>query len=137
MLNIRGSDTKYSPIPYCYILIDKNKKLKFFCDLKKITTIFKKKFKNIQFIDIKSTEKILSQIKNKKFIIDKNTCSFYFENIIFKNNKILNFSDPIYKLKAIKNKKEIKNIKKAHIYDGIALTKYLFWIKKNFEKKNY
>mgnify|MGYP003327207968 CR=1 FL=1 len=31
--------------------------------------------------------------------------------------------------------KEIKNIKAAHIYDGVALTKYLFWVKKNFEKK--
>ena len=51
-----------------------------------------------------------------------------------KNNKILKFSDPIYYLKAIKGKKEIENIKKAHIYDG-ALTKYLFWLKKNFIKK--
>ena len=61
----------------------------------------------------------------------------FFENKILKNNKILNFQDPIYYLKSVKNKKEINNIKKAHIYDGIALTKYIFWIKKNFEKKNY
>ena len=59
----------------------------------------------------------------------------YFENIILKNNKILNLNDPIYFLKAIKSKKEIENIKKAHIYDGVALTKYLFWLKKNFYKK--
>ena len=37
--------------------------------------------------------------------------------------------------KAIKNRKEIRNIKLAHKYDGAALTKYLFWIKKNFYKK--
>ena len=53
-----------------------------------------------------------------------------------KNNKILNHSDSIYFLKAIKTKKEIKNIKNAHIYDGAALTKYLFWLKKNFLKKS-
>ena len=76
-----------------------------------------------------------SKIKQKKFIIDKNTCSYFFENTICKDNKILNFRDPIYLLKAIKGKKEIENIKKAHIYDGIALTKYLFWVKKNFFKK--
>ena len=35
LLNIRGRDTKYTPIPYCYILIDKNRNIKFFCDLKK------------------------------------------------------------------------------------------------------
>ena len=51
------------------------------------------------------------------------------------NNKILNFHDPIYFLKAIKGRQEIENIKKAHIYDGVALTKYLFWLKKNFYKK--
>ena len=78
---------------------------------------------------------ILSKINRKKFIIDKNSCSFLFENIILKNNKILDYSDPIYLLKSVKSKKEIKNIQKAHIADGVALTKYLFWLKKNFHKK--
>ena len=54
---------------------------------------------------------------------------------ILRNNKILNFEDPIYFEKAIKNKREIYNIKKVHYHDGVALTKYLFWIKKNFYKK--
>ena len=44
LLNIRGRDTKYSPIPYSYILIDKNRNIKFFCDLKKISSSLKKKF---------------------------------------------------------------------------------------------
>jgi Xaa-Pro aminopeptidase len=135
LLNIRGRDTKYTPIPYSYILIDKNKNIKFFCDLKKISSTLKKSFKKVEFLDIKICSKILSEIKRKKFIIDKNSCSYFFENIINKNNKILNFNDPIYFFKAIKKKREIENIKKAHIYDGVALTKYLFWIKKNFDKK--
>ena len=135
LLNIRGRDTKYTPIPYSYILIDKNKNIKFFCDLKKISSTLKKSFKKVEFLDIKNCSKILSEIKRKKFIIDKNSCSYFFENIINKNNKILNFNDPIYFFKAIKKKREIENIKKAHIYDGVALTKYLFWIKKNFDKK--
>ena len=42
----------------------------------------------------------------------------------------------IYFLKAVKGKQELDNIKKVHIYDGVALTKYLFWLKKNFYKKN-
>ena len=74
-------------------------------------------------------------LKLKKFIIDRNSCSFLFENIILKNNKILDYPDPIYLLKSVKSKKEIKNIQKAHIADGVALTKYLFWLKKNFHKK--
>jgi Xaa-Pro aminopeptidase len=135
LLNIRGADSQYTPIPYSYILLDQKKKITFFCDLKKISPNFKKIYRDIKFIDINSTSEILSKISKKKFIIDKSTCSIYFENIILKNNKILKQSDLIYYLKAIKKKREIDNIKKAHIYDGAALTKYLFWLKKNFLKK--
>ena len=135
LLNIRGNDSNYTPIPYSYILINQKKIISFFCDLKKIPYSLKKKFKDIKFINISFASKILEKIKKKKFVIDKNTCSIYFENIILKNNKILNQHDYIYYLKAIKSKKEIENIKTAHIYDGAALTKYLFWLKKNFTKK--
>ena len=134
LLNIRGNDTHYSPIPHCYILISKNKDITLLCDLKKISEDIKK-IKNVKFIDIKLTEEILYKIKGKNFIIDRETCSIFFENIITRNNTILNFDDPIYYFKAIKNKKEIANIKKAHIDDGVALSKYLFWLSKNFLKK--
>ena len=136
LLNIRGWDAKYTPIPHSYILIDKDKNIKFFCDLRKISSSLKKIFYKVEFLDINSTTKILSRINKKKFIIDKNSCSYYFENIIESNNKILNLDDPIYFLKAIKGRQEIINIKKAHINDGVALTKYLFWLKKNFLKKS-
>jgi Xaa-Pro aminopeptidase len=135
LLNIRGGDSKYTPIPYSYILLDKKKVINFFCDLKKITSAFKKKFSRIKFYNINDTSVILSKIIGKKILIDENTCSIYYENNILKNNKILSLQDPIYDFKAIKTKKEIENIKKAHISDGVALTKYLFWIKNNFQKK--
>jgi len=134
LFNIRGKDTDYAPLPLCYSLINKNKNILFFCDLRKIPQNFKNKFKKIKFLDIEFVNRALSGIKNQKFIIDINTCSSLFENLISQNNKILSFQDPIYLLKAIKTKKEIENIKKAHISDGLALTKYLFWIKKNFNK---
>jgi len=135
LFNIRGSDTKYAPIPHSHVLVDQNKKISFFCDLKKISPLLKKKFKKVVFLDKKIIEEILFKIKGKKFIIDKNTCSFYYEKIISKNNRVLNHEDPIYFLKAIKSEKEIKNIKKAHILDGAALTKFLFWLKENFNKR--
>jgi Xaa-Pro aminopeptidase len=135
LLNIRGFDSKYTPIPLSYILVDKKSNVNFFCDLKKISITFKKNFNNFKFIDIDKTKIFLSKIIQKKFIVDKSSCSIHYENIILKNNKILNQQDPISALKAIKTKKEIENIKKAHIDDGAALTKYLFWIKNNFFKK--
>ena len=135
LLNIRGKDSKFSPIPNSYLLLDKKKNLYIFCDVNKISISFKKKLKNVKFLDINKTDFILSNIVNKKFIIDNNSCSIFFEQIISKNNKILKSNDPIYDLKSVKSKKELNNIIKAHVYDGVALTKYLFWIKNNYFKK--
>ena len=135
LFNIRGRDTKYTPLPHGYVLINRNKDIKFFCDLKKIPKTLKKGLNKIKFFNENSLSENLAKINGMKFLIDKYTCSIYYESLISENNKILNFQDPIYYLKAIKNEKEIKNINQAHIYDGAALTKFLIWLKKNFSKK--
>ena len=68
-------------------------------------------------------------MKGNNFIIDDKSCSIYFENIIKTQFKIIKRNDPIYLLKAIKNKIEIKNMINTHILDGVALTKFIYWIK--------
>ncbi len=135
LLNVRGKDSEFTPIPNAYLTLDSNKKINLFCDLNKIDYSFKKKFKNIKFIDIKFTDFHLGNIKNKKILIDSSSCSIYFQNLLKKNNRIVEFLDPIYFLKSIKSKIEIKNTIKSHIYDGVALTKFLFWLKKNYKKQ--
>ncbi|WP_440919220.1 M24 family metallopeptidase, partial [Candidatus Pelagibacter sp.] len=76
----------------------------------------------------------ISNLKGKKIIIDKNTCSIFFENVLKKKFKVYSIEDPIYSLKSLKNKTEIKNMLNAHIFDGVALTKFIYWIK-NINKK--
>ena len=84
----------------------------------------------MKFLDIEKLRKILSEIKNKKFIIDKNSCSYFLKILFKKIIKYSNLSDPIYFLKLSKVKQEIENIKKAHIYDGVALLNIYFGLKK-------
>ena len=60
---------------------------------------------------------------------------YFFENILKKENSIIANPDPIYYLKSIKTKLEIKNTIDSHLYDGAAVTKFLFWIQKNYQKK--
>ena len=56
-------------------------------------------------------------------------------NIIKRRFKILNKEDPIYLLKSIKNRNEISNMISSRIIDGVALTKFLYWIKVKNKKK--
>jgi len=136
LLNLRGSDSEFSPIPNSYLIINKKNKAYFFCDLKKINRKLEKDLgKNITVVNIKHTKEFLLKIKNKNFLLDSSTCSIFFKNIIKTNNKIADNRDPIYLLKSIKNKTEIKNTIQAHIYDGVALTKFLIWLNNNFKNK--
>ena len=135
LLNLRGSDSDFSPIPNCYLILDSKNKVYLFCDLKKINKKLKKDLKDVIIIDINYIEQFILKIKNKTVQLDISSCSIFFKNILKKKNKIFEIKDPIYLLKAVKNKKEIHNIIKTHIYDGAALTKFLFWIKKNFRNK--
>tara|TARA_B100000941_G_scaffold142018_1_gene100661 strand:+ start:749 stop:2467 length:1719 start_codon:yes stop_codon:yes gene_type:complete len=135
LLNIRGEDSDFSPIPNSRLIMDKKMNIFLFCDLNKINKNLKKKLYFLKLIDIEDLDEFLLRIKNKQFSIDKISCSIFYINLIIKNNLILNKSDPIYYLKSIKNNIEIKNTIKAHEYDGAALTKFIFWVKKNYEKK--
>ena len=135
LLNLRGGDSEYTPIPNSYLILNNKNKVYFFCDPKKINKKLKKDLFDITIINIKFIEQFLLKIKNKTVQLDSSSCSVFFRNVIKKNNIIFEKQDPIYFLKSIKNKTEIQNIVKAHVYDGAALTKFLFWIKNNFKNK--
>ncbi len=135
LLNIRGNDNPNSPIPNARLLIDKEKQIYFFSELSKTKKIKNKiKYKKIRYFKFEEFYEILSKLKSKRFTIDCQTCSIFYQSLLNSKFSITNFEDPIYHLKSIKNKVEIENMKNVHIQDGVALTKFLFWIKqdKNF-----
>ena len=136
ILNIRGGDGPNSPVPNCRLIISKNKKLILLSNAKKSKNLIKEKIiKSNELIDIKDFSEKIFQLKGNNFIIDDKSCSVYFEDIIKSKFKITKREDPTYLLKAIKNKIEIKNMINAHIADGAAVTKFIYWIKNTNKKK--
>ncbi len=130
LLNIRGYDSPTSPIPNCKLLLS-NKKQFFLIVEKNMTTkiIKENKLKKKQVIEPKNVSKLFDTLKKGNIIIDEKTCSLYLEKIIKKKFRLIKNEDPIYLLKSIKNNIEIKNMVDAHIIDGVALTKFIYWIK--------
>ena len=135
-LNIRGGDGPNSPIPNSRLIVSKSKKILLISNLKKCKQLLKNKIiKKDEFLDVNTLPSKILHLKGKNFIVDDKSCSIFYENLIKSKFKIIKREDPIYLLKAIKNKTEIKNMINAHILDGVALTKFLFWIKKINKKK--
>ena len=136
ILNIRGKDSPNSPIPNCRLIIGKNKKLILMSSTNKSKNLIKEKIiKSNEIINIKEFAKKILTLKGNNFIIDDKSCSIYFEDIIKSKFKIIKRKDPTYLLKAVKNKTEIKNMINTHIIDGVALTKFIYWIKNTNKKK--
>ena len=136
ILNIRGFDIPNSPIPNCRLIISKEKKIFLICEKEKIKKLVKEKKINLnQIISPNKLKDKLKELKGRNFIIDKKTCSIFFENLIKLRFNILDKADPTYLFKSIKNIVEIKNMINAHILDGVALTKFIYWIKVINKKK--
>ena len=130
ILNIRGGDGPNSPIPNSRLIISKTKKILLISKMEKCKKLINNKtIKLNQFLDINELPDKLFKLKGKKFIIDDKSCSIFYENLINSKFKIVSREDPSYLLKAIKNKVEINNMINAHILDGVALTKFIYWIK--------
>ena len=136
ILNIRGDDGPNSPVPNSRLIINKSKKIFLITEPYKAKKLIKEKIinKNQLVATINLPKKILA-LNSKSFIIDNKSCSVFYENIIKSKFKIIKREDPTYLLKAIKNNTEIDNTINSHVIDGVALTKFIYWIKKVNKKK--
>ena len=131
-LNIRGRDDPNTPMPNSRLIVGRKKKIYLIANKTKSKKLINHKIINSnQIMDIKE----ISKLKGSSFIIDENTCSVFFENLIKLKFKIKRKEDPIYYFKSIKNKTEINHMIKSHVLDGVALTKFLYWIKNTNKKQ--
>ncbi|MDC0438919.1 aminopeptidase P family protein [Candidatus Pelagibacter sp.] len=136
ILNIRGGDGPNSPVPNSRLIINKSKKIFLITKLNKTKKLIKEKIiKKNQLVNTSDLPKKILALDGKNFIIDNKSCSVFYEKIIKSKFRILKREDPTYLLKAIKNKTEIDNMIKSHVTDGVALTKFIYWIKKVNKKK--
>jgi Xaa-Pro aminopeptidase len=136
ILNIRGGDGPNSPVPNSRLIISKSKKIFLITEPYKVKRLIKEKIINKnQLIPTNDLPEKILTLNGKNFIIDNKSCSVFYENIIKSKFKIINREDPSYLLKAIKNNTEIDNMISSHVIDGVALTKFIYWIKKINKKK--
>ncbi len=130
LLNIRGYDNPTSPITNSFLIISKNRNIFLIVEKYKTTRLInEKKLNKKQIIDPKKISNFFNTLKSGNILIDEKTCSLFLEKLLKKRFNVVKQEDPIYFLKAIKNNVEINNMIKTHIIDGVALTKFIYWLK--------
>ena len=139
LLNLRADDIKYTPLLYSYLLISKNNKHSLYIKESSMPEILKKEIQTlININNIENIGSIFNNINSSESIgLDFNSTTYYFLDLLRKQKiNTKNLANPCILLKAIKNETELDGAKKAHIRDGVSITKYIYWLKNIMDPKS-
>ena len=137
LFNIRGRDIPCTPVVLSYTYITE-KEVMLFIDKDKLTKETEEYFfeNDIEIKDYFDFYEFLKESKeNKKILLDYSRINSSVFNSIPKGIIKINKINPTQLFKAIKNKTEIKNTTEAHIKDGTAVIKFMYWLKNNINKE--
>jgi Xaa-Pro aminopeptidase len=128
LLNIRASDIEFTPLLLAYGILFKNGEVELFVDEKRCNGL---EFEKINLMQVDCFDLRVSALKKslQKIQIDAASTNYWLYQCLEKNNfEIIQKTDPIEIAKACKNEAEIFGAIKSHEADGLAVTKFLFWL---------
>lgn len=136
LFNIRGRDVKSNPAVLSYAIIGIDS-VYLFIDKNKIGEDIRAELSK-ENVQIKGYEEVYEFIKNidenEVVLIDTSKVNYAIYNNIPSNVQKIEERNPSILFKSIKNEVELKNIRNSHIKDGVAFTKFMYWLKKNIGK---
>lgn len=137
ILNMRGWDIEHFPVVLSYLIITQHKHY-VFLNKQKVTKELDMNFKenNVEVHDYNEIYEFVKTIeKDAVVMLDSSSVNFAITHNLHDDIKILDCTNPSQKMKAIKNTVELENNRKAHIKDGVAMTKFMYWLKTKIGKE--
>ena len=136
LLNVRGDDIDFFPLLLSYSIVRMDS-VDLYVDETKLNDRILEEFKKVN-VTLHPYNDIYEDIKkldaSETALIDPMKMNY----ALYKNIpcKIVEAANPTILMKAMKNDVELENIKEAHIKDGIAITKFMYWIKTRYDKED-
>lgn len=136
LLNVRGDDIDFFPLLLSYSIVRMDG-VDLYVDETKLNDRILEEFKKVN-VTLHPYNDIYEDIKkldaSETALIDPMKMNY----ALYKNIpcKIVEAANPTILMKAMKNDVELENIKEAHIKDGIAITKFMYWIKTRYDKED-
>lgn len=143
ILNLRGDDVKCTPVFLSFMSITEEKVVLYINREKLPEEILG--YLSDNKVEINDYEDIYDKLacidemcenkQNPVVFVDENTANYTLINSIPSHAKIKCGYSIVGKMKCVKNKIQIENEINAHIKDGVAVTKFIYWLKKNVENQ--
>lgn len=132
LLNIRGNDIPFNPVVLSYVAVTE-KDLYLFIHEKTLNGQVREYLEGLK-VTVRPYEEIyrfVKSLRGERVLLESSRVNFSIKNSLDKSNKIIDRMNPTVMAKAVKNPVEIENERRAHIKDGVAMTKFIYWLKKN------
>ena len=136
LFNLRGNDIAYNPVVLSYAVITM-KRAYLFLDQEKLDASIQKQFAT-DHVETLEYEEVYNFVKNfttaETILLDSKKVNYSIYQNLNPEIKIIDTVNPTVLFKATKNSIEIENLRKSHIKDGVAFTKFMYWLKTNIGK---
>ncbi|GAA0235238.1 aminopeptidase P family protein [Metaclostridioides mangenotii] len=136
LFNIRGGDVEYSPVVLSYSVVTLND-VYLFVDESKLNDAINAELAK-ENVNIKPYNDIYEFVKgidsSERVLLDGGKINYAVYNNIPEDVEKVDKTNPVLFFKAVKNKVELENIRNSHIKDGVAFTKFMYWVKNNIGK---
>lgn len=132
LLNIRGGDVPNNPVVLSYVVVTAEDCLLFING--KVLNDEVKQYLSGLHVTVKPYNDIYEYVKSfrrERVLLETSRINYAIMNNLDASNKIIDQMNPTALAKAVKNPVEIENERRAHIKDGVAMTKFMYWLKKN------
>ena len=128
-LNLRGTDVHCNPVFVSYLLIESDK-VSLFVDDNKLSPEVKQYLQDnqVSLYKYNKVEKCLESYSEYNILLDGDETSYYLWKTV-KCQEIVAAASPIPAMKAVKNEAEIEGYRSAMLKDGVAMVKFLKWLK--------
>ncbi|MDD6658186.1 MAG: aminopeptidase P family N-terminal domain-containing protein, partial [Lachnospiraceae bacterium] len=129
ILNLRGNDVHCNPVFLSYLYITKNECL-LFADEHAMKDISWSGLNDVKLLPYEEIYDFVKTVRGQNIVLDNRIVNTALVEALTENGNTFLFQpNPSEKMKAVKNETELRNIREAHIYDGVAVTKFLFFLK--------
>ena len=136
LLNIRGNDVRCNPVLLSYLVMTQSQVL-LFAQQDAFSEELQAELKQ-DGVTLRPYNDIYTFVttipEGKSVLLDPSSANYTLKKSLSKDVHIIEDTNPTLLPKAIKNGVEVANIKKAHIKDGAAVCRFIFWLKQNVGK---
>ncbi len=135
LLNIRKATTDGNVLPTAHVMVTKDS-LRLFINSSRCSEEVMAYFaeNDIQVEDYEGIYDAVAAVKGQKILLEPDKVNYALSSSIDASNAVIEAMNPTSLMKAVKNPVEVENLRKCHIKDGVALTKFIYWLKKNVGK---